>query len=204
MYPIYFKNKIGLRRGGKGALIQKNKSTTISTRQDQVLFEPKSMVYDARGNGNGTTVPTVTGDHENRITDYTAVVTSPLKEGQISDEQDSPSDDNYCVRRLNPLECCRLQGFPDFWCDDIEIKDPTEEDIKFWEDVFEEHRNVISHSKKPKSRQQIEKWLKNPYNDSAEYKMWGNGVALPNVAFVLSGIAWWDSIQDENESESSG
>ena len=26
--------------------------------------------------------------------------------------------------------------------------------------------------------------------DSAEYKMWGNGVALPNVVFVLSGIVW--------------
>lgn len=25
--------------------------------------------------------------------------------------------------------------------------------------------------------------------DSARYKMWGNGVALPNVIFVLSGIA---------------
>ncbi len=30
--------------------------------------------FDARGNGNGTVAPTLTGDHENRITDYTAVV----------------------------------------------------------------------------------------------------------------------------------
>lgn len=30
--------------------------------------------YDARGNGNGTIAPTITGDHENRVTDYTAVV----------------------------------------------------------------------------------------------------------------------------------
>ena len=40
------------------------------------------------------------------------------------------------------------------------------------------------------SRKQIEKWLKNPYSDSAAYKMWGNGVALPCVYFVLSGIVW--------------
>ena len=30
--------------------------------------------YDARGNGDGETVNTITGDHENRITDYTTVI----------------------------------------------------------------------------------------------------------------------------------
>lgn len=34
----------------------------------------KPCVFDARGNGDGQTVPTMTGDHMNRITDYTAVV----------------------------------------------------------------------------------------------------------------------------------
>lgn len=33
-----------------------------------------AKVYDARGNGDGCIVSTLTGDHENRITDYTAVV----------------------------------------------------------------------------------------------------------------------------------
>lgn len=33
--------------------------------------------YDARGNGDGQTVSTLTGDHENRITDYTSVVCEP-------------------------------------------------------------------------------------------------------------------------------
>lgn len=42
-----------------------------------------------------------------------------------------------------------------------------------------------------KSDAQIAKWLKNPHSDSAEYKMWGNGVALPCVWFVLSGIVWY-------------
>ena len=32
------------------------------------------LVYDSRGNGDGTTVPTMTGDHQNRVTDYTAIV----------------------------------------------------------------------------------------------------------------------------------
>ena len=38
---------------------------------------------------------------------------------------------------------------------------------------------------------QVIKWLKNPHTDSAEYKMWGNGVALPCVFFVLAGIAYY-------------
>ena len=64
-------------------------------------------------------------------------------------------------------------------------ENPTEDDIAFWQDVFETHRKAIGVSKKPKSRKQIIKWLKNPQSDTAEYKMWGNGVALPCVAFVL-------------------
>lgn len=31
-------------------------------------------IFDARGNGGGHICPTITGDHQNRITDYTAVV----------------------------------------------------------------------------------------------------------------------------------
>ena len=31
-------------------------------------------VFDARGNGGGSIAPTITGDHQNRITDYTAIV----------------------------------------------------------------------------------------------------------------------------------
>lgn len=35
-----------------------------------------TLVYDARGNGDGQTVPTMTGDHQNRVTDYSAIVIS--------------------------------------------------------------------------------------------------------------------------------
>lgn len=34
---------------------------------------PDQAVYDARGNGDGMTAPTLTGDHQNRVTDYTAI-----------------------------------------------------------------------------------------------------------------------------------
>ena len=38
----------------------------------------------------------------------------------------------YTVRRLTPTECARLQGFPDWWCDDLGIAEPTMEDIRYW------------------------------------------------------------------------
>ena len=98
---------------------------------------------------------------------------------------------SYIVRRLTPTECARLQGFPDWWCSHLETEEPTEDDIKFWSEVFETHREVIGKSTKPKSEKQIIKWLKAPHSDSAEYKLWGNGVALPNVVFVLSGIVYY-------------
>ena len=36
---------------------------------------------------------------------------------------------------------------------------------------------------------EVIKWLKDPASDSALYKMWGNGIALPCAAFVMEGIA---------------
>ena len=96
----------------------------------------------------------------------------------------------YTVRRLTPTECARLQGFPDWWCDDLGIVEPTMEDLRYWYDVFETHRRIAGSSSKPKSLKQIAKWLRDPHSDAAEYKMWGNGVALPCVVFVLSGIVW--------------
>lgn len=92
----------GCAGGGKGALVQTEKTGTLSTLQDQTLFQPvpilndqgggkmdvsydvvgtlranakgrDPIVFDARGNGDGQIVPTITGDHESRITDYTAI-----------------------------------------------------------------------------------------------------------------------------------
>ena len=83
--------------GGKGALVQEDKSGTIACNNDQVLFQR--------------------------------------------------AETQYIVRRLTPLECCRLQGMPDWWLDGVEG------------------------------------------SDAARYKLWGNGMALPNALYVLEGIA---------------
>ena len=101
-----------------------------------------------------------------------------------------PQEVSYTVRRLTPTECARLQGFPDDWCHDLGTADPTDEEIAFWTDVFETHRRLVTHAKKPKTEKQIRKWLADPYSDAAEYKLWGNGISLPIPYFVLSGIVW--------------
>ena len=94
----------------------------------------------------------------------------------------------YTIRRLTPTECARLQGFPDWWCADLGTEKPSDEGLNFWHKVFKTYSEVTGC--KMKSDKQIKKWLADPYSDSAEYKMWGNGVALPCVWFVLCGIVW--------------
>ena len=68
----------------------------------------------------------------------------------------------------------------------------------FWHKVFKTYAAVTDF--KMKSDAQIRKWLKAPHSDAAEYKMWGNGVALPCVWFVLAGIVY----NAQNEAEKSG
>ncbi|MCC8013652.1 MAG: DNA (cytosine-5-)-methyltransferase [Eubacterium sp.] len=109
-----------------------------------------------------------------------------------TDYKDPPviNDVQYVVRRLTPTECARLQGFPDWWCSSLETENPTDADIKKWREVFNEYARAIGKNTKPKTDNQIRKWLQNPHSDSAEYKMWGNGICLNNAVFVLAGIAW--------------
>lgn len=104
---------------------------------------------------------------------------------------DSTPETEYIVRRLTPQECALLQGMPTWWCDNIGIENPTEEQIHWWQNIFEIYNKAVGKTCKPKSRKQLEKWLKDPYSDSAAYKMWGNGIYLGNAWFVLSGIAYY-------------
>lgn len=220
------KIRSGCEGGGKGALVQTEKSATLSTLQDQTSFQ--SVVYDARGNGDGKIVPTITGDHENRITDYTAIAierktfneqsfshykesdkcsTLKAKAGNIgngsecliAEKHDSSKADGvqtkpFCagfsykvgakamgigyeiekagtlsaerhdsavlektirwiVRRLTPVECERLQGYPDGYTD-----------IGDWIDS---------------------KGKKHKYADSPRYKALGNSIALPQWFWLV-------------------
>lgn len=162
----------------------------------------RPAVFDARGNGNGTTCPTIAGDHQNRITDYTAVCISGddkadtldasyykgcgergFKErtvvavdcrnmaensetngtlqakstgGTSANLQNTVRIDKR-VRRLTPLECERLQGFPDGWTD-----------IGEWTDS---------------------KGKRHQTTDGARYKALGNSIALPYWRYLLKRIS---------------
>lgn len=133
-------------------------------------------VFYARGNGDGKIVPTITGDHENRITDYTAIAielktfneqsfscykesdkcsTLKAKAGNIGNGSEclvAEKTVRWIVRRLTPVECERLQGFPDGWTD-----------IGEWVDS---------------------KGKKHKYADSPRYKALGNSIALPQWFWI--------------------
>ena len=98
--------------------------------------------------------------------------------------------EEYLVRRLTPDECCRLQGYPDGWCKDLESEDPDEDEILFWTEVFREWDAINGKPDKVRSRNAILKWLTAPNSDAAEYKAYGNSVAVPCVFFVIAGIVW--------------
>ena len=166
---------------------------------------PDQAVYDARGNGDGMTVPTLTGDHQNRVTDYTDICIQGncidrsenagcngkgwkkdrsytlntvdrhavmcMAHGQANAEilrnlsptlncdHEQPitfyrlQDWGLTVRRLTPLECERLQGFPDGWTNIGDYMDS--------------------------------KGKKKHTADTARYRALGNSIALPPWRWVL-------------------
>ncbi|WP_328588174.1 DNA cytosine methyltransferase [Intestinibacillus massiliensis] len=144
-------------------------------------------VFDTRGNGTGSIVPTLTGDHQRAISDYTAVEVLPFDTTQITSPQNgsnphygdpchplaagahapsivigrrnhrtsdvsgtmqanetSGQDLDYinhvmqgcAVRRLTPLECERLQGYPDGWTLLEPIEDMPDGAYIFWREVL--------------------------------------------------------------------
>nr|DAP46447.1 MAG TPA: Cytosine specific methyltransferase [Caudoviricetes sp.] len=137
----------------------------------------EKVIYDARGNGDGRTCPTITGDHENRITDYTAIAierktfneqsfshykesdkcsTLKAKAGNIGNGSEcliAEKSIRWIVRRLTPVECERLQGYPDNYTN-----------IGDWTDS---------------------KGKKHKYADSPRYKALGNSIALPQWFWLV-------------------
>lgn len=95
----------------------------------------------------------------------------------------------YIVRRMTPTECARLQGFPDKWGHPDPKTELTDEEYAFWTEVRVTHAVINGKEPKTYSREQILKWYNGLHTDSAEYKMWGNGIALPPALFCMLGMA---------------
>ena len=207
----------------------------------QYIGQDKLVVYDCRGNGDGYTVPNLTGDHENRVTDYTAICLQGngidradtagcngcgwrmgaaytlntidrhgvcVGNGQMHqtelgektgalncmhDQQAVIHSANpprrYIVRRLTPLECCRLQGFQDGWGDTPNKDSLSDDEYEFWLAVRNTHASVNGKAVKDYTKEQMLKWYNGLHTDSSEYKMWGNGIALPTALYCMQGIA---------------
>ena len=95
----------------------------------------------------------------------------------------------YIVRRLTPTECARLQGFPDNWGHPDHKDTFTKEEYEFWLDVRNTHAIINGKATKNYTKDQMLSWYNKLHTDGAEYKMWGNGIALPNALYVMQGIA---------------
>ena len=95
----------------------------------------------------------------------------------------------YIVRRLMPVECGRLQGFPDGWGEIEQLPpDMPEATAAFWSRVYE--TDCAIKGKRPQKsilekQDKLAAWHNGLHTDSAEYKMWGNGMALPNALFFV-------------------
>lgn len=68
-------NTVDRETNQNGTGVRENGSFTVNTvdRHAVAYSIIRPVVYDARGNGDGRIVPTITGDHESRISDYTAI-----------------------------------------------------------------------------------------------------------------------------------
>lgn len=108
--------RCGCKGGGKGALVSEELSMTLSTSNTQTLVqEPLGFKYH-QGSGAGSigceegVSPTCTADYHNPAVDDD--MCGSLK---IGGSAPVVAPQEAIVRRLMPMECERLQGFPDDW-----------------------------------------------------------------------------------------
>ena len=95
----------------------------------------------------------------------------------------------YIVRRLTPTECARLQGFADRWGEVDAVDKLSQKDYQFWLEVRRTYDAINGREPKDYTVKQMLTWYNKLQTDSAEYKMWGNGIALPTALYVLQGVA---------------
>jgi DNA (cytosine-5)-methyltransferase 1 len=81
-----------------------------------------------------------------------------------------------------------LQGFADRWGDIDKKTKFSDEEYRFWHDVRNTHAAINGRAVKEYNKKQMLTWYNKLHTDSAEYKMWGNGIALPTALYVMQGI----------------
>ena len=126
------------------------------------------------------------------VTGNTAATLTKKNDGTSSSpEVAQRKTPDWIVRRLIPMECGRLQGFPDGWAEIEPLTDLRE--LPFWREVYTKDCEIKG--KKPnrkmmqadseEGRRALMRWHDGLHSRAAEYAMWGNGMALPNALFFV-------------------
>ena len=201
--PKTLQVRCGCEGGGKGALIQDDMSATLSTSQTQTVFAPTYQIAgniigrDPRNGGHqlGVVDPDDNGAFTLTTNDLHAVA-APVCLGD--DNAKAACDVDMCgalkvggsapimgssayeVRRLMPVECERLQGFPDGHTD-LTGADPDA--------LFERMaREDMDEAERKRLRTKLRKWCKE-CPDTPRYKACGNSMAVPVMRWIGERIA---------------
>lgn len=160
------------------------------------------LAQTLRASGGGDCIPTVLAPVANAGDNRTPFVASVIETSETvhcydigearlrtPSEYIEKSPIRYSVRRLTPTECAKLQGFPDWWGEIPKKDNLTDDEYTFWLNVRNTYAKINNKTTKEYSKEQMLSWYNKLHSDSSEYKMWGNGIALPNALYVMQGIA---------------
>ena len=164
---------------------EKGIAFTLSARDYK---NPEAVAYDSNTShldGNADKVGSLC------VSDYKGVGNQYVNDGKCIVERIP----QYIVRRLTPTECARLQGFADGWGHIDKKKKLSAEELQFWSDVRNVHAAINGKAIKDYTEKQMLTWYNKLWTDSAEYKMWGNGIALPTALYAMQGIS--DALNSE-------
>lgn len=184
----------GVSSSFRGICYIEERSPTLTTKMPPVALAIEHHPQGKRIRlASGNIVPTLTVQAGN----IPLIAYPEGDEEKESDQIPIGMDPRYLLRKLTPVECARLQGFPDWWTADLGVCDPSDDEMAFWREVFDTDSRIMG--KKRKTDREIRKWLSDPKSETVEYTMWGNGVALPCVYYVLYGISHWSSDESLQE-----
>ena len=246
--------KILFERDGVRRYLTKNRESWQRATPD-VESSVNVCCCDARGNGGKGIAPTMTGDHNGHISDYTAILTynicslsstsmksdnlhSGAYETETARTLDSNGGNPFCnqvgivvcasdrtsfnqgknacsdfdindsdinstlvaksssavayssvLRRLTPLECERLQGYPDYWTTLPKIDKMTDDEVEFYKAVYLTDKKIRGKTAKTPSKAALISWYNKLDNDGNRYRALGNSLAIPCALRVIEGIA---------------
>ena len=101
--PVLLTMREGKPGGGKGPLLSTDKSLSLSTSNEQLLFTPQSTGVMI---GESVVAPSLTASNDPSRSPQSAEITQQVT---------AIHQATMAVRRLTPLECERLMGWPDDW-----------------------------------------------------------------------------------------